>query len=337
MSRAALLIRDDKGLYCPAGDFHIDPWRPAARAIITHAHADHARPGCSAYLCAEPARLPLSLRLGSPIQTVQYGEQLTIGSAKVSLHPAGHVLGSAQIRVEVAGEVWVVSGDYKREADPTCDPFESVQCHTFITEATFGLPIYRWQPSEQVMEAIYSWWQANAEAGKTSILFSYVMGKTQRIMASLALYDGGMENHYAHGALQKMNQAYRDSSIYLPDAPNPLTMPANHDFSSALIFAPPSAQGTPWMRRFKKSVTARASGWMRVRGRRRRLALDRGFVLSDHADWPGLLNTIFESRAEHVIATHGSSQVLARYLQERGLNTDVMATGAWEQVESTQE
>ncbi len=337
MSYARVLINDDKGLYCPAGDFHIDPWRPAARAIITHAHGDHARPGSTSYLCAEPGKLPLSLRVGSSIQTVHYGEQLTIGSAKISLHPAGHVLGSAQIRVEVAGEVWVVSGDYKRETDPTCDPFELVQCHTFITESTFGLPIYRWYPAEQVMEAIYGWWQTNAAAGKPSILFSYVMGKTQRIMASLALYDGGTEKLYAHGALQQMNQAYRESSIYLPDAPNPLSMPAGHDFSSALIFAPPSAQGTPWMRRFKNSVTARASGWMRVRGRRRRLALDHGFVLSDHADWPGLLNTIYETGAERVITTHGSSQILARYLQERGFNTDIMTTGAWGQTEDTQE
>ena len=259
-----------------------------------------------------------------------------MGAAKISLHPAGHVLGSAQVRVEVDGEVWVVSGDYKRDSDPTCDSFEPLQCHTFITESTFGLPIYRWIPADTIMRDILDWWKSNAAAGKPSILFSYIMGKTQRIMASLASLDDGVENMYAHGALQQMNQAYRDSSIYLPDAPNPLTMPAGHDFSSALILAPPSAQGTPWIRRFKKCVTARASGWMRVRGRRRRLALDRGFVLSDHADWPGLITTISETRAERVIATHGSSQILARFLQERGLHTDIMPTASWEQTEESQ-
>ena len=332
-----VLIQDDRGLYCPAGDFYIDPWRPVARAIITHAHGDHARPGCSSYLCAEAGKLPLALRVGSHVQTVQYGEKLSMGGAKISLHPAGHVLGSAQIRVEAGGEVWVVSGDYKREADPTCDPFEVIRCHTFITEATFGLPIYRWSPAEAVMQDIYNWWQTNVEAGKPSLLFSYVMGKTQRIMASLAVLDNCSDNLYAHGALQQMNQAYRESHVFLPDAPNPLTMPANHDFSSALIFAPPSAQGTPWMHRFRNSVTGRASGWMRVRGRRRRLALDRGFILSDHADWPGLLRTVSDTGAERVVATHGSAQILTRYLQERGLDTDVMTTSPWDESEDAQE
>lgn len=328
-----ILAPDDKGLYCPAGDFHIDPWRPVKKAIITHAHGDHARPGSKSYLCALPGERPLSLRMGGSVQTLAYGERLTIGNATVSFHPAGHVLGSAQIRVEVGGEVWVVSGDYKREPDSTCELFEIVECHTFITESTFGLPIYRWQPADQILNDIRSWWQGNAKDGKTSILFCYVMGKTQRIMAYLKKYENDIGKIYAHGALQQMNEAYRQSSVALPTAPNPVDMEAKHNFSGALIFAPPSAQGTPWMRRFKKQVTGRASGWMRVRGRRRRLAIDRGFVLSDHADWPQLLQTIADTGAERIIATHGSTATLVRFLREQGLEAEAMVSTPWEEAE----
>lgn len=328
-----ILTPDDNGLYCPAGDFYIDPWRPVKKAIITHAHGDHARPGSKSYLCASPGERPLSLRMGSTVQTLRYGERLTIGSAAVSFHPAGHVLGSAQIRVEVGGEIWVVSGDFKREPDSTCEPFEITRCHTFITESTFGLPIYRWQPADQVLNDIRNWWQTNAENGKTSVLFCYVMGKTQRIMAYLKEYENDIGKIYAHGALQQMNEAYRQSGVALPKAPNPVDMEAKHDFGAALIFAPPSAQGTSWMRRFKNQVTGRASGWMRVRGRRRRLAIDRGFVLSDHADWPQLLQTIADTKADRIIATHGNTAILVRYLQEQGYAAEAMTTTPWEETE----
>ena len=328
-----ILIPDEKGLYCPAGGFHIDPWRPVRRAVITHAHGDHARPGSTSYLCASPGERPLSLRMGKAVQTLAYGEQLTIGNAVVSLHPAGHVLGSAQIRVEVNGEIWVVSGDYKREPDSTCAPFEVVRCHTFITEATFGLPIYRWHPADQVLADIRKWWQHNAQEKKTSILFCYVMGKTQRIMASLQNAAADIGPLFAHGAMQQMNEAYRQSSVALPAAPNPVDMPPKHDFTGALVFAPPSAQGTSWMRRFKNTVTGRASGWMRVRGRRRRLAIDRGFVLSDHADWSQLLRTIGDTGAERVIATHGSTASLVRYLREEGVAAEAVASAPWDEVE----
>lgn len=328
-----LLIPDENGLYCPAGNFHIDPWRPVEKAIISHAHGDHARPGSMSYLCAAPGEHPLSLRMAQKVQTLAYGETLSIGNAQVSFHPAGHVLGSAQIRVEVGGEVWVVSGDYKREKDNTCEPFEVVPCHTFITESTFGLPIYRWQPAEQVLADIKNWWNVNAREGKTSILFCYVMGKTQRIMEYLGRTAGDCDRIYAHGALQQMNEAYRRSSVPLPSAPNPVDLPKKYDFSGSLIFAPPAAQGTSWMRRFKNIVTGRASGWMRVRGRRRRLAIDRGFVLSDHADWPQLLQTIEDTGAERVIATHGNTSSLVRYLQESGVLAESMISAPWNQID----
>ncbi len=331
-----LLVPSDQGLYCPAGDFHIDPCHPVPRALITHAHGDHASPGSAAYLCADPGKLPLKLRVGNHVETIGYGKKLKVGDAHVSFHPAGHVLGSAQIRVDVGGEVWVVSGDYKRDHDPTCEPFEVVPCHTFITESTFGLPVYRWQDSDLVVRQIAEWWQCNSSQGKPSLLLGYVMGKTQRIMASLAASGEISGPLYAHGALQQMTQAYRASGIDLPQAPNPLDLPRNHDFSKSLIFAPPSALGSPWMQRFKNGVIGRASGWMRIRGRRRRLAIDKGFVLSDHADWPGLLRTIAESKAEHVIVTHGSTDILARYLQESGLKTETLALLPWGSAEETQ-
>lgn len=331
-----LLVQNNAGLYCPAGDFHIDPWKPVSRALITHAHGDHAFPGSAAYLCAEPGKLPLKLRVGNNVETVRYGEKLKLGDAHVSFHPSGHVLGSAQIRIEIGGEIWVVSGDYKRDHDPTCEPFEVVPCHTFITESTFGLPVYRWQNPEHVIQQIVEWWESNASAAKPSLLLSYVMGKTQRIMVSLAAVGDIPGPIYAHGALQQMNQAYRDSGVNVPDAQNPIDLPQNHDFSTGLIFAPPSALGSPWMKRFKKGVIGRASGWMRIRGLRRRLAVDRGFILSDHADWPGLLQTITETQAEHVIVTHGSSEILARYLQENGLETEVLTLSPWGIAEETQ-
>ncbi len=334
--RDRLLVQNDSGLYCSAGDFHIDPWRPVSRALITHAHGDHAFPGSAAYLCAEPGKLPLKLRVGKNVETVRYGEIMKIGDVHVSFHPAGHVLGSSQIRIESLGEIWVVSGDYKRDYDPTCEPFEVVPCHTFITESTFGLPVYRWHNPDLVIQQIAEWWEGNVSAGKPSLLLSYVMGKTQRIMASIAAAGDIPGPIYAHGALQQMNQAYRDSGVNLPDAPNPLDLPRNHDFSNSLIFAPPSALGSPWMQRFRKGVIARASGWMRIRGRRRRLAVDRGFVLSDHADWPGLLQTIAESKAEHVIVTHGSTEILARHLREKGVETEVLTLSPWGMTEETQ-
>lgn len=327
-----VLIPDDKGLFCPAGDFHIDPWGSVQRAVITHAHGDHARSGSSAYLCAEPGLHPLGQRMGpdAAIQTLAYGQRLQIGGAAVSLHPAGHVLGSAQVRVEVGGEVWVASGDYKRDPDPTCRSFEAVRCHTFVTESTFGLPVYRWQDPDRVMDEIVSWWAANTQAGRPSVLMATIMGKAQRILAVLQGMDGLPGPVLAHGAMQQMNQAYRQAGVVLPAAPNPVQVSGQTDFSRALVLAPPSAQGTAWMRRFKNPATARVSGWMRVRGRRRRLALDRGFVLSDHADWPGLLQTVSETGAEKVLATHGSGATLARYLQDQGMDAQALPLAPWD-------
>lgn len=312
-----LLTHTDHGLYCAAGDFFVDPWQPVARAVITHAHGDHARPGSAAYLCAAPGVGILRLRMGSDaaIETLPYGATTHINGVAVSFHPAGHILGSAQVRVAHGGETWVVSGDYKTDPDPTCAPFESVRCDTFITEATFGLPIYRWPAAETVFAAVNDWWRANQAAGRTSVLFAYALGKAQRVMAGV---DASIGPIFVHGAVHRLNTAYRAGGVALPDWGYAGDAPAGTDWSRALLIAPTSAQGTPWLRRFGDVSAAFASGWMRVRGQRRRRSVDRGFVLSDHADWPGLLDAIAASGASRVLVTHGYTAVLARYLRENG-------------------
>jgi putative mRNA 3-end processing factor len=329
-----MLQESPDGLFCPAGGFHVDPWQPVARALITHAHGDHARPGHGAYLCAEPCAPLLRRRLGpeAAIETAPYGHVRTIGSARVSFHPAGHVLGSAQIRVEGPAGVWVVSGDYKRADDPTCAPFEPVRCDTFITESTFGLPIYRWDPAAVIVRDIMAWWDGNRDAGRTSVLFCYVLGKAQRVLAELSrVTDRAV---FIHGMMAGMIDTYRDAGIAMSPVKPVIEQARSRktpaaSFAGELVLAPLSARGTPWMRRLGDVSDAFASGLMRVRGVRRQRAFDRGFALSDHADWPALLDTIRETGAARVLATHGHAEPLARHLAALGLESGTMRT-AWE-------
>jgi putative mRNA 3-end processing factor len=321
-----VIAETSAGLFCEAGGFHVDPWLPVERALITHAHSDHARHGSGGYLCAEPGRALLERRLpGAAIETVAYGETRTIGGVRVSFHPAGHILGSAQIRVEHRGEVWVISGDYKRQADPTCAPFEPVRCDTFVTEATFGLPIYTWDPPDSVVDEILAWWRGNREAERPSVLFCYVLGKAQRILAGLAgRADGPI---HLHGAMCALTDAYREAGIDMAPAERVTEGMRGKALARSLVLAPLSARGTQWMRRLPNASDAFASGLMRVRGVRRQRAFDRGFVLSDHADWRALLDTVAETGASRVLVTHGWSEALARYLKEdRGLETGVIRT-----------
>jgi putative mRNA 3-end processing factor len=321
-----LVVARPEGLYCPAGDFYIDPWRPVERAVITHAHSDHARFGHQRYLATRAGANVLLSRLpGIALHTLEYGEPLTIGAARVSLHPAGHVLGSAQVRIEHAGRVWVASGDYKLEADPTCAAFEPVRCDTFITESTFGLPIYRWDPPQSVFDSIDSWWRHNASEGRASVLFCYSFGKAQRVLASV---DAAIGPIFCHGALEPLNRAYRDAGVRLPAVGLVSEIAAKDKavFEQALIVAPPSAQNSAWLKRFGAYSDAFASGWMRLRGARRRRGVDRGFVLSDHADWPGLQTAIRESGAARVIVTHGSIEPMVRWLNEQGLQAGAFET-----------
>jgi putative mRNA 3-end processing factor len=321
-----LIELTERGFYCAAGDFYIDPWQPVARAVVTHAHSDHARWGSRAYLCARDGAGVLRARLGAgaSIRALEYGEATRINGVAVSLHPAGHILGSAQVRVEHGGEVWVASGDYKTAgADATCAPFEPVRCHAFITEATFGLPIYRWRPQGEIFAEINAWWRANQEAGRASLLFGYALGKAQRLLAGL---DPSIGPIFAHGAVERLNREYRAAGVALPRTQYPGSVGRGYDWSRAIVVAPPSNHQTPWSRRFGPASAAFASGWMQTRGARRRRGVERGFALSDHADWPGLLDAIAATGAERVWVTHGFTTTLARWLDERGYEARAIET-----------
>ena len=315
-----------QGLYCRAADAWVDPWRPVPRALITHAHADHARPGCGEYWAVDCSEAVLRQRLGQEINLhpMRYGEERWLGQCKVSFHSAGHVLGSAQIRLEAEGEVWVVSGDYKRDDAPSCDPFEPVRCDVLITEATFGLPIYRWESGADVARQIRDWWQG--DRSRPSLLFCYAFGKAQRLLAELHAI-GVDEEVLLHGAVETITRHYRDAKVPMVPSRPVSELPRKQSLAGKLVLAPPSAHRSSWMRRFKAPQTAFASGWMAVRGARRRRGYERGFVLSDHADWPGLLRTVRESGARKVYVTHGQSDVLARYLREsEGIDAEPLDT-----------
>jgi putative mRNA 3-end processing factor len=324
MASDDLVVQRAEGLYCPPGDFYIDPWRPVARAVITHAHSDHARFGHGHYLATTQSEGVLRARLGDvALQTLAYGERIAHNGVVLSLHPAGHVLGSAQVRLEHQGRVWVASGDYKVAPDPTCAPFEAVRCEVFITESTFGLPIYRWCADDVLFAQINAWWACNVEHQRASVLTCYSFGKAQRILAGV---DPSIGPIIVHGAVDPLNRAYREAGVDLPETQSVLHVP-RADIKRSLVICPPSAAASPWMRRFGADAQlAFASGWMQVRGNRRRGGYDRGFVLSDHADWPGLLQAIGATGAQRVIVTHGSSGAMVRYLAGQGLQAGAFET-----------
>jgi putative mRNA 3-end processing factor len=325
MKRGGLISLTSRGLYCKQGDFYVDPWKPVPKAVVTHAHADHAYRGNGRYLVPAEGRLLFEIRLdlGAKISTLRYGQATTVNGVKVSFHPAGHILGSAQVRVEYKGEIWVISGDYKLTPDATCAPFESIKCQHFITEATFGLPIYRWTPTEQVFEEVNSWWRRNIERENASVLFAYALGKAQRVMSGI---DRSLGPIFTHGSVERLTQAYRESGVDLPETRYAGSVTNKKEFAGSLVIAPPSAQASTWLRRFGTQSTGFASGWMMVRGARRQRAVDRGFVLSDHADWPELLTAIKSSEAETVYVTHGFAPEMVRYLNETGINAVPLKT-----------
>ena len=313
-----------QGIYCPAGDFFIDPWKPVQRALITHGHADHSRWGMAHYLATEAATPVIKHRLGDiRIETIKYAEPRQIGGAKVSFHPAGHVLGSAQIRIEVGGEVWVASGDYKTADDGLSEPFEPVQCHAFITESTFGLPVFKWDRQRDVIAAINAWWQSNRDAGRFSIIGAYALGKAQRILANV---DTSIGPILTHGAIENTNAVLRAQGVALPLTTRVTADTNIKDHPGALVIATPSAMNGPWARKFGQASTAFASGWMAMRGVRRRRSADRGFVMSDHADWEGLNTAIKATEAERVFVTHGYTAQFSRWLGEQGYDAAVVET-----------
>ena len=321
----ALIRVTPNGLVCEAGEFAIDPWEPAELALITHAHADHARPGSKRYIATPDSVALLKRRLGDNIniRSVNYNDIIKLGNTSVSFHPAGHVLGSAQIRVEYADAVWVFTGDFKRDYDPTCLPFELVPCDTLITEATFALPVYRWQSGRDVAAEIARWWNNNRKVNRPSVLFCYSLGKAQRVLAELMRFTD--REVFLHGAVAPLTQIYRDEGVAMLPTQQ-LDLKEKRNYNGELIIAPPGAAGSTWMRRFKGASTGFCSGWMRVRGNRRRRGYDRGFVLSDHADWPALIRTIKECGAKKILTTHGQSETLVRYLRELKFDASELVT-----------
>lgn len=317
-SPGELIRLTNQGLAGPNGSFYIDAWGKTPLNLVTHAHGDHARSGAEQYICARECESLLLARLpGSRIKSYPYGEKFNIDGAWLSFHPAGHILGSSQIRVEKNNQVLVFTGDYKRDHDPTCAPFEVVECDTLITEATFSLPIYNWQPSREIAREILEWWKLCQQEKLTALLFCYSLGKAQRIMAELRHLSD--ETVYVHGAVQVLSDLYRAQGVEMISYQSVVEKTkgrTDFDWQGKLIIAPPSAHRSVWMKRFKNVSTAFASGWMAVRGIRRRRGYDRGFVLSDHADWKGLLQTIQQSQASQVRVTHGDGAILSRYLSE---------------------
>ncbi|MEM6770947.1 MAG: ligase-associated DNA damage response exonuclease [Bacteroidota bacterium] len=314
---ADLLQFTNRGIYCPPADVFIDPWRPVGRALITHGHADHSRWGHKAYLATETAAPAIKHRLGDiRLQTTRFGETTAINGVKFSFHPAGHILGSAQIRVEHLGEVWVASGDYKLEDDGLAEAFEPVRCHTFITESTFGLPVYDWRPQAEVFAEINAWWRSNAAQGKVSFLTGYSLGKAQRILRGL---DPSIGSIYTHAAVENLNEVMRGQGVDLPPTIRATKEIPYKAYNGHLVLAPPSVMDSNWMKKLKPVSTGICSGWMTLRGARRRRAADRGFVLSDHVDWKDLNAAVSATGANRVIVTHGYTKVYARYLRSLGL------------------
>ncbi len=314
----------DKGLYCAQGDFYIDPWRAVDKAIITHAHSDHAKWGSKNYLCHHFTKPLLQLRLGNNnYESIGWNEAIFINGVQLSLHPAGHIIGSSQVRVEYKGEVWVISGDYKTEDDGISGKFEPIKCNTFITESTFGLPIYNWKPQQEIYHNIEQWIVQNQLQQKSSVLIAYSLGKAQRVLEAASAVSN---NIYVHGAIWNTQEVLIANGFKLPTVKKITPETTKQDLKSAVIIAPPSADGSAWMNRFNPYATAICSGWMQVRGNSRRNNVDAGFALSDHADWKGLLSAIQQTTAEKVFVTHGFQSVLSRYLNEQGIEAAEVKT-----------
>jgi putative mRNA 3-end processing factor len=324
MPKKPLLEFTDRGIYCAKGEFYIDPWKPVDYAVITHAHADHAYVGHKHYLAHHLSREVLYYRLGAiKLQTVEYGETVMKNGVEITLFPAGHVIGSAQIRVISQGEIWVVSGDYKTEDDGVCTPFEPVKCHHFISECTFGMPVYQWKPQAQLFDDMNNWWRHNLENNLATVVMGYSLGKAQRIIQNLNLLNGKI---FTHGVIENTNEALRRNGVVLNPTERITQESIKEDVRKGIIIAPPSAVGSPWMRKFQPYSFGYCSGWMAIRGAKRRRAADRGFVLSDHADWNGLISAIDATGCEKVYLTHGYTASFSRYLSEIGFDAHEVHT-----------
>ena len=324
MTNKGLLVHTALGLYCPKADVYLDPWKPVKKAILSHGHADHARWGSSSYLCTPTAAPVIKYRLGDiNLETLPFGEEKLINGVSFSFHPAGHILGSAQIKVSYKGEIVVFSGDYKTANDGFSEVFEPVKCHTFITESTFGLPVYHWQDQKWVFNEMEEWCKNNRNNGQLSILYGYSLGKAQRILQGLPESVGPI---FTHSTIEAVLNVMRNQGVSLKN-----TIPVNEhltraDLLSGVIIAPPAAQNSNWLKKFEPIRNGVVSGWMALRGARRRRNADKGFVLSDHADWEGLNEAISLTGAENVFVTHGYTDILSKWLIDKGLNAHPLET-----------
>ncbi|MGK7388980.1 MAG: ligase-associated DNA damage response exonuclease [Candidatus Cyclobacteriaceae bacterium M2_1C_046] len=320
-----LLQFTEAGIFCEKANIYIDPWKPVDHAVITHGHSDHARYGNKHYIATHDAVPVIRYRLGEDIniEGADFGESFSVNGVKFSFHPAGHIFGSAQVRVEYKGEVWVVSGDYKTTADPLSGKFEPLKCDVFITESTFGLPVFKWKPDTEIALEINEWRRHNIEIGKISVIAGYALGKAQRILKML---DHSLGPIYTHGAIENINNILREQGVKLPETTRLTGEVKKDDLLGSIVIATPSALNSPWMRRLQPYSTAIASGWMSLRGARRRRAVDRGFVLSDHADWNELNEAIKATGAEEIYVTHGYTSIFSQWLREQGFNAQPVAT-----------
>lgn len=320
----SLIKFTNKGIYCEQGGFYIDPWQPVDLAVTTHGHADHVKWGNKAYLCHELTRPILRQRLGADlvIETLPYNKQIDINGVKLSMFPAGHVIGSAQIRLEYKGEICVVSGDYKVEFDGISTPFEPVKCHTFVSESTFGLPIYKWQPQDIIFNQIQSWVSDNRDKGKTSVLVAYSLGKAQRLIKNLADYC----EIYVHNSIANLNEGFLKAGVELPETIRITPELKKEVLQQGIVIVPPAMAEGKWIKTLQQAATGVCSGWMQVRAGRRWRSADAGFALSDHADWPGLISAIKATEAEKVFVTHGFTATFSKYLNEIGIASEEVKT-----------
>ena len=320
----ALITFTSKGIYCKQGDFYIDPWQPVNLAVTTHGHSDHVKPGNKGYLCHDLTKPVLLQRLGFdlPVQTLPYGKEININGVKLSLFPAGHVIGSAQVRLEYKGEICVISGDYKTEYDGISTEFEPVRCHTFVSESTFGLPIYKWQPQGEIFRQIKNWVADNNDQLKTSVLIAYSLGKAQRLIKNLT----GDQPVYVHQSIANLNEAFINAGVKLPSTVRITPDIKKEELQKGIVIVPPALADSKWMKNILNPSTGICSGWMSVRAGRRWQSADAGFALSDHADWPGLLTAIKDTEAENIYVTHGFVSPFARYLNEKGISAHEVIT-----------
>ena len=310
-----LILQKSQGLYCEPANVWIDPYKPVEKAIITHAHSDHFTNGCREYICSIETGLLLRKRFGNNInlKTFDYDKNFFINGINFSLHPSGHILGSSQIKINAGSEVWLITGDLKRQKDKTCRSYKKLKTDFLICESTFALPIFNWESTQKIIDNITKWVFQNEDS--TSILFCYSLGKAQRLLSELITQN--LKNIYVHKSINNMNIIYKKLGIELEEAKlfnNDIEI---NNIKNSLLLLPPSLNNRNFLKKFNRVQTGFASGWMSIRALKKRSGYDKGFTISDHADWKGLIKTIRESEAKRVFLNHGEGEYLANFLRDK--------------------